>query len=118
MPTYLYRCRDCGSERELFNRVSECESNAPSCCKAAMSIIPQAAFGFVQRECHYKCPVTGREVTSWRQRQNIMAEKNLVDANDFNIRQHFEADRRKHAELESLAAQLPPPPPGVELPPI
>lgn len=40
---------------------------------------------YAQRECHYKCPVTGRNVTSNRQRTNIMREHNLIDANDFPL---------------------------------
>lgn len=106
---YLYRCRECGSERELFNRVSECESNAPECCGAKQAIRIQPVMGFVQPDVHYKCVVTGQGVTSHRQRRNIMAEKNLIDANDFKPEQAAARAKKIHDENAALAAQLPKP---------
>lgn len=41
--------------------------------------------GYVQGDCHYTCPVTRQQVTTNRQRRNIMARHNLIDANDFPL---------------------------------
>ncbi len=50
-----------------------------------MRVKIQPVIGYVQKDCHYKCPVTGQAVMSNRQRNNIMAEHNLIDANDFPL---------------------------------
>lgn len=109
MPMYAYRCSECGSEMDAFNRVAECESNAPVCCGAPRKIVIQPVMGVVAGDVHYKCPVTGKEVTSMRQRRNIMAEKNLVDANDFPPEQAAAKAKKIHDENAALAAQLPQP---------
>lgn len=50
-----------------------------------MSIKLSPNLGYVQPDCHYKCPVTRQHVTSNRQRCNIMSQHNLIDANDFPL---------------------------------
>lgn len=68
--------------------MQERHTNAPVCGKNAthgrMAIEIQPVMGYVQGGCHYICPVTRKEVTSHRQRTNIMRENNMVDANDLN----------------------------------
>lgn len=83
MPLYDYRCPKCGAVRaDVFNRMRESESNAPACCGSAMAIVIQLPMVTIQPEAFYKCPATGINVTSWRQRRNIFAEHRLMDAND------------------------------------
>lgn len=71
-----------------------------------MRVEIQPNLGFVQRECHYKCPVTNRLVTSHATRRNIMAEHNLVDANDFKPEQAIEKQRKRFEKNAELAAKL------------
>ena len=65
------------------------------------------SYGFVQAECRYRCPATGKGVTSWRQRREIMASKNLMDMSDINpAKEIAKAEARKAADMK-LAAQMP-----------
>ena len=50
-----------------------------------MAIKLTPVIGYMQRDCHYICPVTREPVTSNRQRSRIMAQHNLIDANDFPL---------------------------------
>jgi putative FmdB family regulatory protein len=105
MPIYAYRCPECGASQDAFNRVSERHANAPE-CHGPMQVEIQPNLGFVQRDCHYKCPVTDQLVTSHATRRNIMAEHNLVDANDFKPAQAIERQRKRYEKNAELAAQL------------
>lgn len=60
----------------------------------------------VQRECHYHCPVTGKEVSSHRTRRNIMAEHGLIDANDFPPAKVAEKGEKAKAKREEIASGL------------
>lgn len=101
---YDYLCRKCGHETEAINSIAERRTNAPVCCDERMDIIHKAApQGYVQRECFYRCPVTNSEVTSWRQRRNIMAEKNLIDANDLVNPKTIQESVREKEKLREIA---------------
>lgn len=107
MPTYHYRCTDCGAESDVFCRVSEIDTNIPECHAKPMQRMIQPVYGYVQGECHYKCPTTGKNVTSWKQRKEIMASNNLVDMSDFNPQKEIaKSQARKDADLK-LAAKMP-----------
>lgn len=62
--------------------------------------------GYVQRECHYQCPVTGAEVTSNRQRRRIMDSNDLVDANDFPPGPAIAKAEKERADNAELGAKL------------
>lgn len=86
-------------------------TSAPVCGKNAthgqMGVKIQPVIGYVQRDCHYKCPATGQMVTSNRQRKNIMREHNLIDANDFPpSKEFFEKEERRMKDKAELAAKL------------
>lgn len=105
MPIYDYLCPECGAERELFNRVSERRTNAPD-CHGPMDIKLSANLGYVQRECRYECPVTGKVVTSHRERRNVMAEHDLVDANDFKPDMAHRKAKKRYDDNAAKAALL------------
>ena len=105
MPIYAYICHECGAEREGFNRVSERRTNAPD-CHGPMDIRLTPNIGFVQRECHYECPITGQPITTHRQRANVMAEHDVVDANDFKPAVTHEKAKRRFDRNAEKAAQL------------
>ena len=106
MPTYTYRCDTCTAVRDEFNRVAECESAAPECCGARMRIKIQPVMGSVQGECHYRCPATGQMVTSWKQREEIFAKYNLMDARDHTPEFVKRESDRRIANDERIAAEM------------
>jgi hypothetical protein len=113
MPLYPYRCTECGAEEDAFNSVSNRESGAPECHgKMVPYIVPVR--GHVAENCHYVCPQTGQQVTSWRQRKNILAEHNLVDARDIDTRKRRDAIKKRRKEREELIKKYDP---GLDLSP-
>lgn len=80
-----------------------------------MGIRPHANMGFVKAECRYVCPVTRKPVTTQRQRQNIMAEHNLIDANDFKPKEFIAKEEAAKAKREKLAGTLKNPLPDREM---
>lgn len=107
MPTYQFRCPECGTVRELFCRVSEQEANRPVCCNKPSETLIQPAYGYVQSECHYRCPVTQQGITSWRQRKDSFARHNLIDASDMNPAKEIAKAEKRKEENERLARQMP-----------
>lgn len=102
MALYDYRCATCSAQQELFNRVADRDSGAPECCGAPMARQLAAPMVSVPRNCEYKCPVTGTVVTSYRQRDRVMKENNLADANDFTpayLKREREAKRAANTRL-------------------
>lgn len=65
--------------------------------------------GFVQGECRFRCVVTGKEVTTHKQRNEIMKRNNLVDANDFPPEAAHAKAKKIWDDNAALAAQLPQP---------
>ncbi len=102
MPVYAYRCPECGADEDRFNRVSECESNAPA-CHGPMRIRITAPLVHVQQDINYKCPATGLGVTSWAQRRNIFAEHGLRDANDHPPEQVIRDESKKWERIKERA---------------
>lgn len=101
---YDYQCRSCGGRRlNVYNRILERRTNAPECCGGRMDIIITAApMGFVDREIHYRCPVTNEGVTTRRQRNNIMAREGLVDANDIVNHKTIAKRVQQHEERKAF----------------
>jgi len=105
---YDYRCGLCRSDTEAANRWQERHSNAPACCGQPMTlIIKTAPMGFVQGEMRYICPVTNAGVTNHRQRREIMARENLVDANDImpNREKRKAMKAKKDARMAEIKAE-------------
>ena len=107
MPTYTFRCPACGTVRETFARVSEKEASTPNCCGQRSETLLQPSYGYVQSQCHYRCPVTREGVTSWKQRNEIMKRKNLMDMSDMNPAKEIAKAEARKAENQRLAAQMP-----------
>lgn len=110
MPLYSYRCERCEDETEAFNRVAERHTHAPVCGKNAthgqMGIKLNPNLGYVQGDCHYICPMTKQQVTSHRQRNYIMKERNVIDANDFKPAASFERAEKEKAKDAELIRSL------------
>ena len=72
-----------------------------------METVIQPVAGYVQMDCHYRCPVTRQGVTSWKQRQEIFATHGLRDGSDWDPAQEIAKAQREQAESLALAAQMP-----------
>jgi putative FmdB family regulatory protein len=85
LPLYTYACPKCGTETTEFNTVAN-RAVGPMCCGSVTEKTLSAAnLGVVLGGGSfqgYKCPVTDQWVTSRKQRRNIMAEHNLIEAGD------------------------------------
>lgn len=80
MPTYEYKCLDCGEYITRYNSVDARRINTPKCqCggntefKISMPMIASAA-----RFENYKCPVTGDIVTSQKKKKYIEDKNDLI----------------------------------------
>jgi hypothetical protein len=94
----------------VVNTVEMRNTNAPVCCGQHMPIVIKSApYSYIDREVRYVCPVTNAEVTTRRQRNEIMARENLIDANDFarTFEQRKEAEDTNKAELKAIRDALP-----------
>ena len=72
-------------------------------------VILTPPYGQVQPEAHYLCPVTGKQITSWRQRKNVFAEHNLMDANEIPLEETKRTVMKKKADRDELAKDYLPP---------
>lgn len=106
MPIYAYQCKECGAQRDEFNRIADRHTNAPTCCDHSMALRLTPNLGYVQRDCHYICPATGKPVTNHRQRRRIMEENGFIDANDFKPARAFEKAEREWKRNEELIATV------------
>lgn len=104
---YEYECQSCGTEYEAFRPVKD-HANGPICCGAiSKQVIRTAPIGFVDREIHYRCPVTGSGVTSRRQRNEIMKRNNLMDANDVCNPKQVAKTQKRADKIAKQAAEIP-----------
>lgn len=107
MPIYEYHCHECGKAQDVFNRVDDRDASAPVCCEVVTERQISAPMISIPQNCHYVCPVSGKEVTSYRQRKNIMAEHGLRECNDMPPDQIIAKKKKQTAEIKALADQLP-----------
>lgn len=108
---YDYQCKACGAvQLNVINKIADRRTNAPECCGEKMIIIiTQAPYGYIDREVRYICPVTQKEVTTRKQRNEIMAREGLVDANDFKMthQQRLAAKQKNDDEIAAIKAEVP-----------
>lgn len=111
MPTYVYRCQ-CGAELEQFNRVAECETNAPA-CHGPMRILPQAGMFTIRGQFdNYESPLSGKVIQSDRQRTYEMREHDVIDAREMGDPKKRAMDYlEKHKEKVATANAMPKPRP-------
>ena len=82
MPIYTYKC--CDETTTQYKRIAD-RMHGPECpaCGITMQLKVVPTMVHVRQFDNYRCPVTRETVSTERQRRNIMAEHDLVDANDF-----------------------------------
>lgn len=108
MPIYAYKCPQCGSEKDDFNRIDDRHTNAPACaCGTQMAMQFTPVRGSVQQDAHYVCPATGEQVTSWRQRRETFARHGLIDARDMDKSYREQKTKAKRDRLEKALRECP-----------
>lgn len=106
MPIYEFRCAACGGSQDCFKHIAE-RDDAPACaCGAPTTRALSAPMVSIPANLSYQCPVTGQAVSSERQRDRIMKENRLIDANDFTPSYMVDRKRRQTQANQKLAAQL------------
>ena len=79
MPTYESQCRKCNKTFDYYATFSTCTTAMPECCgEQTKKMIFSTPVGYMQGDLAYKCPVTDKVVTNWRQRKNIEAEHEIT----------------------------------------
>lgn len=86
MPTYSYKCQECGSEKDAIRRIAD-RKNGPDCCGQTMKQVIVAPMIQAQilggGDCPgYVCPVTQEFVTSRKRRREIMKENGCHESGD------------------------------------
>jgi len=110
MPIYEYHCDSCGRGEQRVARISEHKKQIDCQCGQVMRQVLSAPLFNIQESFAAECPITGRAITSHRQRRNIMAEHGLIDARDMGKSSDYIAKRKEERKSrEELAAQLPKP---------
>jgi len=104
MPTYTYRCSECGAVDEQYSRVSERDSNIPV-CHGPMARQLHSVMVAVQVNVHAISPIDGTPLTSRRQRAEYMKRNSLEDA--VPAAETIRNAKARKAENERLAAQIP-----------
>lgn len=108
MRIYEYRCLECGAELEAVNTIDQRRSHAPFCCGVQTQIeIRSPRQGYVDNMEEYICPVTRKPITTRRQRNYVMEENYLIDANDYlqTDEQRAAKAAKAQAERERIAAE-------------
>lgn len=103
MPVYSYRC-SCGAVKDQYSRVSERDSNIPT-CHGPMTRQLSVAFIGIQANIHAISPIDGTPLTSRRQRAEYMKRNSLEDA--VPAAETIRNAKARKAENERLAAQIP-----------
>lgn len=115
MPTYVYQCQ-CGAEAEQFNRVAECETNAPT-CHGPMRILPQPGMFTIRGAWDsYESPLSGKVIQSDRQRRNEMREHDVIDARELgDPKKRAMAYLERNKEKVAVANAMPKPRPDFDV---
>ncbi len=103
MPIYTYECEICDEVQDGYNTIAGRHSNAPTCkcgqpttlAIRPVNLAPILGGGDWQG---YMCPVTDTFVTGRRQRRNIMAEHNLIEAGDMKPSKERAAATERNAQ--------------------
>ena len=104
MPMYDYQCKTCAAITTRFKKIVD-RNDAPTCdCDSVMRLaILSAPATQVQPEAHYLCPATGQEVTSWRQRKNLFAKHDLIQADPDRNAETQSRNQKKARDQKKIA---------------
>jgi len=104
---YESKCDICGTVHEFYCKASELKDSYPVCCDIqthryfSPQSTPQIASSTARVFENYKCPETGVVVTSDRQRNEILAKHNLIDARETGTgKDHIKRAKKRAAKLK------------------
>jgi len=106
---YDYKCPQCGKQTEAINKIADRHTNAPECHGKMQLFISRAPYAYMPMEIRYVCPVTRTGITNKRQRLNVMAKYDLVDANDIVTDKSIDRQLKRKEELDNIVASNRPP---------
>ena len=84
MPTYTYKCAECGKDTTAIRKINDRKTCAPFCCSTQMhqTITPMSSPMInavsARHFDNYVCPVSDQVVTSARQKKEIEASHDLI----------------------------------------
>lgn len=104
MPTYTYRCAECGAVEDQYSRVSERDNNVPE-CHGPMQRQLCAPMVAVQADCHAISPIDGTQLTSRRQRSEYMKRNGLQEA--IPAAEVVRKTNQRKADMQATAKELP-----------
>ena len=104
MPTYVSECQICGTKHHYIRSIKNREDTPPCCGEKTKKIIVAVNINGLGAFENYKCPETGQIVTSNKQRAEIMAKHDLVDARETgSAKDHINRAKKKQQKInESL----------------
>ena len=110
MPMYDFQCSACAAVTSRFRSIANRHDPLSCDCSGAMELaILVAPAAKVQSECHYICPVTGRQITDRGKRANSFAEFGLEEANPDQQDELKTRRLKKKADRDALAKDYLPP---------
>ncbi len=109
---YEYQCNNCDHVMDLWRSVAQ--RNDPASCELCSSdmkkVLLTAPAGIVTEvDLRYVCPVTGQQITSWRERKNTFAKYDLIDANEVDQKYAKKKIMDKKDRRDTLAKDYLPP---------
>ena len=106
---YESKCHKCGEVHTYIAKISNYQEAAPMCCDErtqryfSPNSIPLINASTARVFENYKCPETGQIVTSDRQRNNIMATHDLIDARETGTgKEHIARANKKQAAKDAI----------------
>ena len=110
MPMYDYQCTECGLTTARYRKMDKRHDLLVCECQGMMKLaILSAPFGVVQPDIHYRCPATGKEITSLGQRKNSFAKHGLEAADPDQQNEIRQRNVKKKAARDEAAANYLPP---------
>jgi len=96
MPTYTYKCHNCGCVHSKFSTMNSHRNTSECACgDTATQVILSAPLGYVKSEIRYDSPIDGRPITSRQGRIEDMKRHGCVEY-DPEMRKDIERDRAEN----------------------
>ena len=99
MPIYDYEC-GCGERFQKYLPISEYdEQQFCRCGKQAIKIFLSAPIFKIQKDIRYRSPIDGREITTWRQRNEDLASSGSIPLDD-DVKKHINDIKKRQDEKD------------------
>ena len=99
MPLYDYECA-CGERFQRYLPISDYdEQQFGMCGKPAAKIFISAPLFKIQKDIRYRSPIDGREITTWKQRNEDLVSSGSIQLDD-DVKKHINDVRKRQDEKE------------------